>query len=228
MTNLGQLSFNTTNIAVAVVRTTANGLSSAGQPLFQFPNVGTKDDPVAIAGTADFYQNVNIHFRDPQSAQWNVTLERQMASDLTLRLSYVGMNSYRMAQTEDLNQQPTSIQPNDFNARPYRNWGRILSSENNGFSNYQALQTELNKSFSHGLLFQASHVWAKNISNVAGDAPTTFSPEVIYGTPVADRFNLSLNRGNVAGTRRNRVLVSAIYQLPFGRGRAFGKKMNPI
>jgi hypothetical protein len=228
MTNLGQLSFNTTNIAVAVVRTTANGLSPTGQPLFQFPNVSTPADPLTTAGTADFYQNVNIHFRDPQSAQWNVTLERQLSSDLTLRLSYVGMNSYRMAQTEDLNQHPASTQPDVFNTRPYRNWGRILSSENHGFANYQALQSELNKSFGHGILFQASHVWAKNISNVAGDAPTTFSPEVIYGTPVADRFHLALNRGNVAGTRRNRVLISAIYQLPVGKGRTFGKKISPI
>jgi hypothetical protein len=228
MTNLGQLSFNTTNIAVAAVRTTANGLSASGLPLYQFPNVRTPDDPMAIAGTGDFYQTVDTHFRDPQSAQWNVTLERQMASDLTLRVSYTLMNSYSLAQTVDLNQQPSSVQPNDFSLRPYPNWGRILSSENQGFANYQALQTELNKSMGHGLLFQASHTWAKNLSNVGGDGPTAFSPEVIYGTPVADRYNLALNRGNVAGTRRNRVLVSAIYQLPFGKGRAFLKNMNPI
>jgi hypothetical protein len=228
MTNLGQLSFNTTNIAVASVRTTANALAASGQPLYQFPNVRTPDDPVAIAGTGDFYQNVNTHFRDPQSAQWNATIERQVTGDLTLRVSYAGMNSYRMAQTVDLNQQPASLQPNDFNLRPYRNWGRILSSENLGFVNYQALQTELNKSMGHGLLFQASHTWAKNLGNVGGDGPTAFSPEVIYGTPVADRFNLAQNRGNVAGTRRNRVLVSAIYQLPFGKGRAFLKNMTGV
>src|SRR6202041_2739411 len=77
-----------------------------------------------------------------------------------------------------------------------------------------------------GLSLQASHVWAKSLGNVGGDAPTAFSPEVIYGTPVADRFDLAANRGNIAGTRRNRVLVSAIYQLPVGRSRAFLSKMN--
>jgi len=225
MTSLGQLSFNTTNINVGIVRTTSNQLPN-GQPVFQFPNVTTAADPLLIAGTGDFYQNVNLHYRDPQSAQWNVTIERQLAGDLTLRVSYAGMNSYRMSQTEDLNQQPASTQPNDFDQRPYPNWGRILSSENNGFVNYQSLQTEVNKSLSHGLLFQASHTWAKNLGNVGGDAPTAFSPEVIYGTPVADRFNLALNRGNVAGTRRQRFLVSAIYQLPFGKGRSFLKRMN--
>jgi len=228
MTSLGQLSFNTTNIAVAVVRTTANMLTASGQPLYQFPSVTAAVDPMQIAGTGDFYQNVNINFRDPQSAQWNFTVERQMASDLTLRVSYAGMNSYRMGQTVDLNQQPASLTPIDFSQRPYPNWGRILSSENQGFVNYQSLQTEVSKSMSHGLLFQFSDTWAKNLGNVGGDGPAAFSPEVIYGTPVADRFNLGLNRGNVAGTRRNRVLVSAIYQLPVGKGRAFLNRMHPV
>ena len=33
-------------------------------------------------------------------------------------------------------------------------------------------------------------VRAKSLGNVGGDAPAAFSPEVIYGTPVADRFDL--------------------------------------
>jgi hypothetical protein len=53
-----------------------------------------------------------------------------------------------------------------------------------------------------------------------------FAPEVIYGTPVADRFNLRANRGNVVGTPRHRVVASAIYQLPFGHQRHFGGNMS--
>jgi Carboxypeptidase regulatory-like domain len=225
MTSLGQLSFNTTNINVGVVRTTANQLPN-GQPAFQFPATSVTLSPAAVAGTGDFYQNVNLNYRDPQSAQWNVTVERRVIQDVSLRVSYVGMNSYRMGQTVDLNQQEPSATAVDYNLRPYPNWGRILSSENQGFSNYQALQTEVDKALSHGLLLQFSHTWAHNIGNVGGDGPTTFSPEVIYGTPVADRFDLAANRGNIAGTRRNRVLVSAIYQLPVGKSRTFLNKMN--
>jgi hypothetical protein len=103
-----------------------------------------------------------------------------------------------------------------------------LSSENLGFANYQSMQTELSKTLSHGLFFQASHTWARNLGNVGGDAPTAFSPEVIYGTPVANRFALSQNRGNIAGTRQHRVLVSAIYQVPVGKGRGFLSNMNSI
>jgi len=227
MTNLGQLSFNTTNISVGVVRTTPNAVQN-GQAAYQFPNVTIPVDPLTFAGTGDFYQNTPINYRDPQSAQWNLTVERELIRDTTLRVSYVGTNSYRMSQTVDLNQvQPSGISPNP-NPRPYLNWGRILSSENQGSVNYEALQSELNHRSRWGLTLQASHVWAKSLGNVGGDAPTTFSPEVIYGTPVADRFNLAANRGDVSAVRRHRVLVSAIYELPVGNGRPFLNHMSSV
>jgi len=227
MTNLGQLSFNTTNISVGVVRTTANSVQN-GQPAYQFPNVTTSISPSALAGTGDFYQNTPISYRDPQSAQWNFTVERELVRDTTLRVSYVGTNSYRMSQTVDLNQvSPSAISPNP-NPKPYLNWGRILSSENEGSVNYEGLQSELNHRSRGGWTLQASHVWAKSLGNVGGDAPTAFSPEVIYGTPVANRFDLTANRGNIAAVRRQRLLVSSIYALPFGHGRHLASHMNAV
>src|ERR1700720_320624 len=131
MTNLGQLSFNTTNIDVAVVRTSFNP-DANGTPTYQFPIVQMVNNPLNIAGTGDFYQNTPIDYRDPQSAQWNITIEREIVPDVTLRASYVGMNSYRMSQTVDLNQlAPSPISPNP-NSKPYPNWGRILSTDNAG------------------------------------------------------------------------------------------------
>jgi hypothetical protein len=225
MTNLGQLSFNTTNIDVSVVRTTANSLAN-GRPTYQFPNARTQDAPAAVAGTGDFYQNTLTNYRDPQSAQWNLTVERELAQEVTLRVSYLGTSSYRMSQTIDLNQlEPSSISPNP-NPKPYSNWGRILSTTNSGHVNYNGLQSELNVRARGGLTFQASHLWAKNLGNVGGDAPTAFNPEIIYGTPVANRFDLAADRGNMAGTRRNRFLLSAIYDIPVGQNRKFFSQMN--
>src|SRR3984893_8416574 len=227
MTNLGQLSFNTTNIDVAVVRTSFNP-DANGNPTYQFPSVQTVNNPLNIAGTGDFYQNTPIDYRDPQSAQWNITVEREIVPDVTLRESYVGMNSYRMSQTVDLNQvAPSTISPNP-NPKPYPNWGRILSTNNAGHVNYEGLQSELNIRSRAGLNMQASHVWAKNLGNVGGDAPTSFNPEIIYGTPVANRFDLAANRGTVSQTRRNRLLVSAVYDVPVGRSRKFFHDENRV
>lgn len=94
--------------------------------------------------------------------------------------------------------------------------------------NYEGLQSELNHRTRGGLTLQASHTWAKSLGNVGGDAPTAFSPEVIYGTPVANRFDLTANRGNVPAVRRNRLLVSSIYELPFGNGRHYFSHLGSV
>jgi hypothetical protein len=225
MSNLGQLSFNITDIASSVVRTYTNADPVTGAPRYQFPAPFFNATAQQFIGFSDFYQNTPTNYRDPQSAQWNLTVERELPADLTLRVSYVGMNSYRMNLTIDLNQIPPSTSPYNPKLRPYPNWNRILSSENLGFANYQALQTELNRRFKSGLFFQASYTWAKSLANYGGDGPSGFAPEVIYGTAVNDHFNLRNERGDVAGTRRHRVLLSAVYELPFGEGRSLFSNM---
>jgi hypothetical protein len=221
MTNLGQLSFNITNIASSVVRTYTNANPVTGAPRYQFPAPFYPATTQEFIGASDFYQNTPTNYRDPQSAQWNLTIERELPGDLALRVSYVGMNSYRMNLTVDLNQTAPSTSAYDPSKRPYLNWNRILSSENLGYANYQALQTELNKRLKNGLSFQASHTWAKNLANYGGDAPSGFAPEVIYGTAINDRFHLRAARGDVAATRRHRFLLSGFYELPLGSGKRF-------
>ena len=73
----------------------------------------------------------------------------------------------------------------------------------------------------HGLYFDANYTLAKNLADNQGDTPTAFAGEVNYGIPIADRFHIASDYGNVEGTRRQRFLLSGIYQLPFGQGRTF-------
>jgi len=153
-------------------------------------------------------------------------VERELVPNLTLRESYVGMSSYRLSQTVDMNQvEPSAVSPHP---KPYSNWGRILTTTNAGHVTYNGLQSELNMRARSGLTFQASHVWAKSLGDVGGDAPTTFNPEIIYGTPFADRFDLAANRGNMAATRRRRFLLSAVYDLPVGRNRSLLAHMDRV
>jgi carboxypeptidase family protein len=228
MTNLGQLSFNITDVASSVVRTYTNADPATGAPRYQLPSPFYAATTQEFIGSSDLYQNTATNYRDPQSAQWNLTIERELPGDMAARVSYVGMNSYRMNLTVDLNQTPPNAQGYDPSQKPYQNWNRILSSENLGYANYQALQTELNRRLKSGLSFQASYTWAKNLANYSGDAPSGFAPEVIYGTAVNDRFNLRNVRGNVAGTRRNRFLLSGLYELPLGKGKRFLPNLSPV
>src|SRR3984957_19768471 len=73
----------------------------------------------------------------------------------------------------------------------------------------------------HWLYFDANYTFANNQADNQGDAPSSFAGEVNYGGPIANRFNVKSDLGNIEGTRRHRSLLTGVYQLPFGRGRNF-------
>ena len=137
-----------------------------------------------------------------------------MTNALAARITYSGMNSYRMNIKEDYNAIPPSTQPYvpspyvDPRA-PYQNWDEINYSANAGFQNYQGLTLEATQRLSHGLYFQANYTWAHNISDAQGDAPGGFASENLLFTPSYDQFDLRAARGNVAGMPRQRFRSQA-------------------
>jgi hypothetical protein len=228
MTNLGPLSFNNSGNPTSALHTYANSVGGSGTPVIQFPNTAPPSTGVQYGG-GGLDQGVQPNYRDPQSNQWNLTVERQFGNSDSLRVSYVGMHSYRLSITEDLNQIPASTTPYQTTTAspyvdpraPYPNWFTLYSTFNAGKANYNALQLEATHKLSHGLYFDANYTFARNLADNQGDTPTAFAGEVNYGIPIADRFHVDSDYGNVEGTRRQRFLLSGIYQLPVGQGRTF-------
>lgn len=229
-TPLGQLAYDFIGIPLGAPYTYSN--NSAGAPLFTFPQTSPASTTAQYGGTG-FYDGMSPNFRDPQTAQWNVTIERQLTSALAARITYSGMNSYRINVKEDYNAIPPSKQPYvpspyvDPRA-PYQNWIEINYSANAGFANYQGLTFEATQRMSHGLSFQGNYTWAHNISDAQGDAPGGFTSENLLFTPSYDQFNLRAARGNVAGMPRQRFLLTGTYQLPFGAGRAWSSQSRVV
>jgi hypothetical protein len=231
VTNLGQLQNNNESNPEANQHTFQNvGLN--GAPLFQFPHTVAPSQLNQIGG-ATLGMATDPRYRDPQSAQWNVTVERELNPNTAMRVSYVGMNSYRLNVTVNLNQIAPSAAPYvpspfvDPRA-PFQNWGIPFSTENLGFQNYQAMQVEVTHRTGSGLSFQANYTWAHDISDAQGDAPTAFAGETSYNLAVVDRFAVGLNRGNVEGVRRHRFLLTGTYELPFGKGRRWSSQSQVV
>jgi len=228
VTNLGPLSFNNSGNPTSALHTYTNSMSANGTPLIRFPNTAPPTIGVQYGG-GGLDQGVDPNYRDPQANQWNLTLERQLANNDSLRVSYVGMHTYRLNITEDLNQIPASTAPYQTTAAspyvdpraPYHNWFELYSTFNAGEANYNALEVEESHKMSHGFFFDASYTLAKNLADNQGDNPTAFAGEVNYGIPIANRFDIRSDYGNVEGTRRQRFLFTGLYQLPFGQGRTF-------
>ena len=216
VTALGQLQNNNESNPQAAVNTWQN--NNHGAPVFTFPQVTPPGAGLQFGG-GTLEQATNPRYRDAQSAQWNLTVERELTRNTSLRVSYVGMNSYRLNVSENLNQTRPSTSPYNFANAPFQNWGVIFSTNNLGGQNYQALELEATHRMARGLSYQANYAWTHNISDAQGDAPTAFQGETRYGLADLNRFDISANRGNVVGTRRQRFLVTGTYELPFGKGR---------
>jgi hypothetical protein len=226
MTNLGPLSFNNSGNPTSALHTYTNS-GTAAAPLIQFPNTAPPSVGVTYGG-GGLDQGVDPNYRDPQANQWNFTVERQLTSNDSLRVSYVGMHSYRLSITEDLNQIPASTTPYTVPSgmyvdprAPYQNWFTLYSTFNAGEANYNALEIHESHKTSKGFYFDANYTLAKNLANNQGDTPAAFAAEVNYGVPIANRFDVGSDYGNVEGTRRQRFLLTGVYQLPVGRGRNF-------
>jgi hypothetical protein len=229
MTNLGPLSFNNSGNPTSSLHSYANA-NTAGPntPQIQFPNTAPPAVGVQIGG-GSLDQGVDPNYRDPQSNQWNVTVERELSNNTSVRASYVGMHSYRLSITEDLNQIPASTTPFVTTAAspyvdsrsPYTNWTELYSTFNTGEDNYRAFELDATHRMQHGLYFDANYTFADNVADNQGDVPSGYAGEVNYGLPIADRFNIKQDLGNVEGTRRHRMLLTGVNQLPFGKGRRF-------
>ena len=113
MTNLGPLSFNNSGNPTSNLHTYSNVAvtdQSGTHPLIQFPQTAPPVVGVQYGG-GGLDQGVDPNYRDPQSNQWSVTVERQLTDAMALRASYVGMHTYRLSVTEDLNQVAASTTP---------------------------------------------------------------------------------------------------------------------
>jgi hypothetical protein len=89
---------------------------------------------------------------------------------------------------------------------PYTGYSSITKRENNGVSEYNALQANLQHRVGHGLTFQAAYTWSHNI-DTASDA--------FYAGSGIDDSNFSRWRGTSNLNRTQTLQMSYVYDMPF-------------
>ena len=97
-----------------------------------------------------------------------------------------------------------------------------------GTSYYNAAQVTLRHPSSHGLQMDASYTWSHSI-DMGSDAER--ATEFTGGGSFSDILNTwkpELNRGSSDFDTRQLLTIDAVYQLPFGRGKAFLGGVNRI
>jgi hypothetical protein len=114
--------------------------------------------------------------------QWNVNLERELASGLTATLGYVGSHGVHQPYRQDnFDMVLPTLTPAGYLFPPAAtskmlnpNFGRISGALWQASSSYHALQANITKSLSHGVQFHGAYTWSKSIdtlsATVADDA----------------------------------------------------------
>jgi hypothetical protein len=130
--------------------------------------------------------------------QWNFSVEQALGASQTLKVMYVGSAGRRLLFDETLF--PLT---NAFSA------GQGLQlTTGRASSNYQALQTQFQKRFSHGLQALASYTWSHSIDDGSNNF---FTDQLLGGSSdfdVRHNFQMALTY-DIPGSYSNRFLAGA-------------------
>ncbi len=156
---------------------------------------------------------VSPNLRNAWVQQYSLSLERELTRDIGLRVSYIGSKGTQLAYRRDVNQPLASTVAFSNAARPYPLFNTINYADSGANSLYSSLQTQVQKRFSHGLLFSSTWTWAKDISDA--DENDDFE----LGTTIEDTYSRRRDRGNVYSVPRHMWQNQALYDLPLGKGK---------
>jgi hypothetical protein len=144
--------------------------------------------------------------------QWTAGVQRSLASNIVLELSYVGSQSHKLRREDSINV-PIPGPGSASNNRPFPQFGFIQYPDNETNANYNAFQARLEKRLSRGITVLSAFTYSKSIDNSsgvragAGDILQMNNP---YNIGSGER---GLSQFNV----RFRWVTSGLLQLPFGR-----------
>lgn len=201
-------------------------------------------DPVGAGGglATNLGQSVNFfppQRKHPYAQRWSFGLQRALPGQFLAEASYVGNRGTRLQMSRNLNftpgqylsRSPVRDQKTiDFLSQqfpnplygtnsiygtntsrsgllvPYPQFSGVNVTEPVGYSWYHSLQVRGEKRFSHGYTFQLSYTWSKMME----------ATRFLNASDPLPYESLSTS------DRTHRLVMSGIWELPFGRGRRFG------
>lgn len=187
-----------------------------GNPPFQ-PTVsiasGNVDNPAgsSAANYPMYFMSMDPVWKVSSAYTWSAGVQHEIGWGTTLDVSYVGRVGLNLGRQRDLNQLAvgTTYLPENkgINAnylRPYKGFGNIIMAENSGRSEYNSLQIEANRRYSHGLAFGFAYTLSKSMDNASGN-----------GDIIINSLDDSMMWGKSSFDSRHITVVNAVYDLPF-------------
>ena len=194
-----------------------------------FPATGSATTFTRLLGSgiATGAASIDLNFRTPYAAQYNLSVQREIFSNILAEIAYVGRRGVNLSRQVNINQIVAVNSPQaqiaPVGSRPFagldtplaaRFANDIIQQQSSGRSSYNALQIRVEKRLSKGSSFLAAYTFSKSIDTASG-----------IGTGRDDRpqdsFNINAERGLSNFDVPHRFVFSSTFALPIGKGQKY-------
>jgi len=223
-----------------ITKRNTSGLPGGINPRGITPFTGGTVSVQGIAANA-----IPFNIQDPRFEQYNVTYENEFMPNTGFRVSYVGSRAHGLIAGFDLNElKPSNTpfgitndngdrcdpvdegdcveSPTDEARRPFPDGlGDFLATYGNtGKGHSHALQFEVNRRFARGFMFNVSYTLLDQKSSGVDVGNSSL------GGALYNQFNTNVDLSRDSFVSRHRLVSYGAYDIPFGRGRAYGRSLS--
>lgn len=213
-------------------------LTSPGPSEIAVPGGFVYNAPVNPSSYTGTIQAQNRNFKQGTIQQFNLNVERQLPGNVVLTAGYAGTRSEHIL-TSQLNEnlnEPSACDPTSGNYNPNYHLGCGISSgafnfpyanafqsvdtnNSNGQARYDSLQVKAEtKSARHGLYALIGYTYSRNFDNGMPDGLGTNPGALYFPLPGTAHLDWGLSQLNL----NQSFTASILYDLPFGKGKAWG------
>jgi carboxypeptidase family protein/TonB-dependent receptor-like protein len=170
--------------------------------------------------------------------QYSASLQRELPGGFTATAAYVGSQGRNLFLRSISNQivevrtnaNPASnavvirqfdiVQPDGTILRPF---AEVDTKTSGGHDNYNAFQLSVGRRFNDGLTMNSQYTFARSYGNTAGSNEAVTSANNAVALSDFD-YDIGYNTFDV----RHTFNISALYSLPYGRGRRYGTNLSGV
>jgi hypothetical protein len=166
--------------------------------------------PTGVSVIADLPTNLT-----PMVSQWNLQVQREVGVNQSVSLAYVGTHGAHLTRNYNANQQLFDVAPG---TELFPNLGGTITvQDNRGKSDYHSLQAQYERRMTNGWQFLGSFTWSKTIDDACG-AIDVCQPQLYT--------DYKLERGLSNQDQPYRLVLSSLYELPFGKGKRWAGNIS--
>ena len=203
------------NLAVRNSIIADTGSATTGGVPFSYNNAFPSTSGATVPVGAPYAYSDNPLHHTAYTMQYLFNIQRQFGNSWVVEFCYLGSLSHHLAGFWNQNQGIPSTVGNAASHLPFGDYTFIQSVEDMGNAEYNSFAAKINKRFSAGLSLIAAYTYGLSIDDTSAiriQGYDTLFPQ--------NSDCIRCERGPSSFDTRHRLVVSPLYELPIGKGKA--------